>query len=147
MGTPESPRWNADRFAERFKAAIDSVGLSSMRELSRLTDVNVQQISAWTRGTRPNPEMLERVAPALRLPAATLLVWAGWISRRDLRVTEGVADLPVQIQQLVELWQTGDRADQRELLAHTQIIIRALIDLRLARQSVATASSDEEDVV
>lgn len=126
---------------------MNSVGMNSMRDLGRRADVNVQQISSWTKGTRPNPEMLERVAPVLRLPPSTLLTWAGWISRRDLRVTDGVADLPVQLQQLVELWQTGDRTDRRELLGNAEIIIRALIDLRERRQRATETASDGEDVI
>lgn len=123
---------------------MESAGFESLRQLARKSGVSVQQISSWSRGTvRPSPDSLEQIAPHLRLPLATLLVWAGWVQRKDLRVVEGVEDLPVALQQLIELWQTGDRGDRREVLDHTQIILRAVLDLREARQRAAIDTPSE----
>lgn len=133
--------WDPDDFEDRLQTAMSAVGIPNKRQLSLRSGISETQFKQWARGTRPRPDILERLAPALELPTARLLIWTGWIRSSDLRTVEGLDDLPVELQQAIELWQTGDRADQRDLLEHQRIVLRAVIDLRLARQRAGRAAS------
>lgn len=116
------------------RAATDAVGIPNNRQLSIRSGVTETQLKQWGRGTRPRPDLLERLAPALQLPTARLLIWAGWIREDDLRSIAEIGSLPVELQQAIELWESGDAEDRRDLLEHLRIVLRAVIDHRRLRQ-------------
>jgi transcriptional regulator with XRE-family HTH domain len=97
---------------------MDAAGIATYAELSRLTGVSQNQFSNWTRGlAQPSRDTLNRIAPALNVPRANLLLQAGITDRSDLdlQTSPDLRVLPAEFRELADLYDSDKVTDEQRL--------------------------------
>lgn len=111
-------RWPYEEFGTYLRALMAEAGIPDYAELSRLSGVNQTQLSNWRRGlSRPSRESLAKVARALGVPTANLVMVAGLADDGD-EVTEESprpAKLPPELVDLLELWRDDRLSDEQRM--------------------------------
>ena len=106
-------------FAAYFKSLVRSSGYS-YRELGRLANVEYTYISKIANGKadRPSPEILNKLAPVLRIPYEELMAAAGYLPQYDPNeaaaktIEAAISDDP----ELLEFWQELVKREDLQLL-------------------------------
>jgi len=119
--------WDHRPFVAYLDAAMSAASIRSDAELARLSGIGQQQLSTWRRGVRPSTRLLNKLAPALRVPARDLYRLGGWLPAND-RSTPAPAVLPQEIRALVDLYSAPGRTDEQRALirAHVGVAVSGL---------------------
>jgi transcriptional regulator with XRE-family HTH domain len=119
--------WDHQPFVAYLDAAMSTARIRSDAELARLSGIGQQQLSTWRRGVRPSTRLLDKLAPALRVPARDLYRLGGWLPAND-RTSPAPAVLPQEIRDLIDFYNAPGRTDEQRALirAHVSVAVSGL---------------------
>jgi transcriptional regulator with XRE-family HTH domain len=131
--------WDHRPFVDYLDSAMSTAGIRTDAELARLSGIGQQQLSTWRRGVRPSTRLLDKLAPALRVPARDLYRLGGWLPAGDRSAPAGPG-LPPEIRALIDLYNARGRTDEQraQIRAHVNV---AVSGLRLMFGEADTASA------
>lgn len=121
--------WQPDQFAQFLDAAMDREGIPNDAELSRRSGVRQTQIGNWRAGkNRPSPQLLDRLAETLRVPASNLYTLAGWSPSDIVQHFEAPPPLPPELRDLIRIYLDADTVDEHKawIVAQAGMIVQAV---------------------
>jgi transcriptional regulator with XRE-family HTH domain len=129
-GTPNLSlmgEWDHRPFVAYLDAAMSTAGIRTDAELARLSGVGQQQLSTWRRGVQPSARLLNKLAPALRVPARDLYRLTGW-QPADEDTAPPSPVLPPEFRALVDLYNARGRTDEQraQIRAHINVAVSGL---------------------